>query len=114
MGYFKSQLNRAYGEGEIILVGKNIYYRNVVLFVQRLQSLVTFRGIALIKTNIATSLRDSALEWYTSELNNFNRDILNNNSSVKNWVNTLSHTFKVLTSDVLSLFTNETYSLDDN
>ena len=36
LGYFDSHLDRADGEGEIVLVGKDVYYRNVVLFVQRL------------------------------------------------------------------------------
>ena len=80
---------------------------------QRLQSLVTFRGAALVKANIATSLQCSALEWYTSELSNFDRNALNNDPGVKNWINTLSHRFKVLTSVALDLLTDETYSLDD-
>lgn len=42
LGYFDPYLNRAHGEGEIVLVKKDVYYRNVVLFVQRLQSFVTF------------------------------------------------------------------------
>ena len=113
LGYFNSHLDRAHGEGEIVSVGKDVYYRNVVLFVQRLQSLVTFRGAALVKANIATSLQGSALEWYTSELSNFDRDTLNNNLGVKSWVNTLSHRFKVLTSVALGLLTDEIYSLND-
>lgn len=56
LDYINPHLDRAHGEGEIVLVGKDVYYRNVVLFVQRLQSLVTFRGAALVKANIATSL----------------------------------------------------------
>ncbi len=83
LGYFDPHLDRAHGEGEIVLVGKDVYYRNIVLFVQRLQSLVTFWGAALMKANIATSLRGSALEWYTSELSDFDRDAFNNNSGVK-------------------------------
>lgn len=31
--YFDLHLDRAYGDSEIVLVGKNVYYRNVVLFV---------------------------------------------------------------------------------
>ena len=90
-----------------------MYYRNVVLFVQRLQSLVTFRGAALMKANIATSLRGSALEWYTSELSDFDCDALNNDLGVKSWINTLSHRFKIPTSVALGLLTDETYSLND-
>ena len=33
LGYFDPHLNRAYGEGEIVLVRKDVYYRNVILFV---------------------------------------------------------------------------------
>ncbi len=94
-------------------VGKDVYYRNVVFFVQRLQNLVTFRGATLVKANIATSLRGSALEWYTSELSDFDRNALNNDPGVKSWVNTLSHRFKVLTSVALGLLTDETYTFDD-
>lgn len=55
LGYFDLHLDKAYGEGEIVSVGKDVYYRNVVFFVQRLQSLVTFKGASLVKANIATS-----------------------------------------------------------
>ena len=84
-----------------------------MLFVQRLQSLVTIRGAALVKTNIAISLQGSALEWYISELSDFDRDALNNDLGVKTWINTLSHRFKVPTSVALGLLTDETYSLVD-
>lgn len=33
MGYFNPYLDRAYGEDEIILVGKDVYYRKDVLFI---------------------------------------------------------------------------------
>lgn len=33
LGYFNPHLNRAYGKGEIVLVRKEIYYMNIVLFV---------------------------------------------------------------------------------
>lgn len=42
LGYFDPYLNRAHRGGKIVSIGKDVYYRNVVLFVQRLQSLVTF------------------------------------------------------------------------
>ena len=113
LGYFDPHLDRAHGKGEIVSVGKDVYYRNVVLFVQRLQSLMAFRGAALVKANIATSFQGSALEWYTSKLSNFDRNTLNNDLSVKSWVNTLSHCFKVLTSVALGMLTNERYFLDD-
>ena len=113
LDYFDPHLDRAYGKGEIVSVGKDVYYRKVMLFIQRLQSLVIFQGAAFVKANIATSLQGSALERYTSKLIDFDCNVLNNNSDVKSWVNTFSHRFKVPISVALGLLTDETYSLDD-
>lgn len=33
LGYLNLHLNRVHGKGEIVLVGKDVYYRNVVLFI---------------------------------------------------------------------------------
>ena len=113
LGYFDPHLDKANSKDEIVLIGKDVYYRNLVLIVQRLQSLITFRDAVFVKANVATSFRDSALKWYTSKLSNFDRNALNNNPGVKNWVNTLFHRFKVPTSIALRLLTDETYFLDD-
>lgn len=56
LGYFDLHLDKAYGEGEVVSVGKDVYYKNVMLFVQRLQSLVNFKGATFIKANVVTSL----------------------------------------------------------
>ena len=64
-------------------VGKNVYYWNVVLFTQRIQNLVIFKNATLVKANIATLPRGSALKEYMSEFSNFDWDALNNNPSVK-------------------------------
>lgn len=62
LSYFDSHLDKAHGEEEIVSVGKDVYYKNMVLFVQRLQSLIIFKRAALVKANIATSFQGSALE----------------------------------------------------
>lgn len=51
---------------------------NVVFFIQRFQSLVIFWVAVFVKINIATSFQGFALEWYISELNNFDRNALDN------------------------------------
>lgn len=114
LGNFNLHLNRkVHDEGKIVLVGKNIYYRNVLLFVQLIQNLATFKDIALVKVNIPNLLRGSALEWYTSELIEFNHDALNNNLGIKSQINTLSQRFKVSTNMALGLFIDKIYSLNN-
>lgn len=52
--YFDPNLNRAYGKSKIMSVGRDVYYKNVVLFVYRFQSLVIFKEAILMKANITT------------------------------------------------------------
>lgn len=94
-------------------MGKDVYYRNIMLFVQYFQSLVAFKRVAFIKVNIATSFQISPLEWYTSELSNFDRNTLKNNSGVKNWINILLYCFKAAISVGLDLLTDKSYLLKD-
>lgn len=113
LGYFDPHLDRAHREGIIVLVGKDVYYRNVVLFVQYFQSLVTFQGTAFVNVNITTFLQSSALKWYIFELSDFDRDALNNDPGIKSWVNIFSHWFKVPTNVALDLLTDKTYYFED-
>ena len=112
--YFHPILNmKAHGEGKIILVEKNVYYRNVILLVQHIQNLITFIDFILVEKNISTSLKEFVFKWYTSKLVEYNQNILNNNLSMKSWINILFYCFKVPTSMALDLLTYKTYLLDN-
>lgn len=113
LSYLNFYFNKAYGKGVIVLVEKDIYYKNVMLFIQHLQSFIIFWDTIFMKANIAIFFQSLALKWYISELSNFNYNILNNNLGMKSWVNTLFHCFKVLTSMVFGLFTNEIFFLNN-
>lgn len=113
LGYFDPHFDRAHGKGEVVSVEKEVYYRNVVLFMQRIQSLVTIQRISLVKANIAIFLRGSAFKWYTSELSDFDRDRLNNNPRMKSWIDTFFNCFKMPTSVVLGFLTDKTYFFDN-
>ena len=52
IGYFNLYLNKLYGNDEIIIIGKNVYYRNVILFIERIRNLLIIKGIIFIRINI--------------------------------------------------------------
>ena len=60
-------------------VGKELYYRSVILFIDRIADLATVKPAVLMKTNINICLRGVALLWYILELNNAKRSDLRNN-----------------------------------
>lgn len=80
MGYFDLYLERFYSEGEIVTIGKDLYFKSVILFIERVRDLVIIKGNTLIRTNLNTYLRNATLRWYTVELLNLERTNLKNDS----------------------------------
>ena len=61
IGFFDPNLFINYGEDEVVLVGKKLYYRNIILFTKRIKDLVIIKGYELIRANLNTNLRKVAL-----------------------------------------------------
>ena len=59
-------------------IGKELYYRLVILFIDRIADLVTVKPVALVRANINICLRGVVLSWYILELNNVKRLDLRN------------------------------------
>ena len=61
LGYLYSHLDKSYGEGEAITVGKDAYFQSVILLIDRVQDIAAVKGPQLVKANINTALRGTAL-----------------------------------------------------
>lgn len=48
--------------------GKDIYFRNIHLFVERAKDVATTKGKELVRQNLYTCFRGIALAWYTGVL----------------------------------------------
>ena len=78
-------------------VGKELYYRLVILFIDRIADLVTVKSAVLVKVNINIYLREVALSWYILELNDVKRSSLRNNiNDINLWIKSFKRRFKVL------------------
>ena len=56
IGFFDPNLPISYGEGEVVLVGKKLYYRNIILFTKRIKDLAIIKGYELVRANLNTYL----------------------------------------------------------
>ena len=114
LGFFDPHLDKSYGEGEIVTVGKDIYYRSVILFIERVRDLAATKSDSLVRTNLNTCLRGSALRWYTAELSNLERiGLRNDTKGVDEWCKTLLARFKESPGVALSNLTSEKYTVAD-
>ena len=61
IGFFDPNLPTNYDEDKIVLIGKKLYYRNIILFIKRIKDLATIKRYELIRANLNTYLRKVTL-----------------------------------------------------
>ena len=111
VGYFDPEYQQEQGDtsGPVANAGKYVYYRDVYVFVDRLKAMAKKNDV---KPVISECLRGTALMWYSTELTDLERDLLED-SSLDQWYSALISHFKIRTSDALSQINSQMYSLND-
>ena len=113
IGFFDPHLLEDYGLGEIITLGQDIHYRDVWLFVAQAEAIASTKGSQLVRMNLHTCLRGSALAWYAGELSPMNRSGLQNGTLLEYWKKELSERFKVPQQTALTSLNEESYTIEN-
>ena len=114
IGYFDPDLDPAQGEGDCVTVGTNVYWRNVFLFTDQVKDNAQGLRAIVVRQNLATCLRGTALEWYTTELSDLEKAGLKYaQNGVEEWTKALIQRFKDAPSVALRKLQAERYSLND-
>ena len=94
LDFFDSHLSSFYEFEFMIRDDKNVYYRNVHLFVEKILNLIAIKRHDLVKTNLNICFRDNALIWYIVEFIALKRFDLRQIDLTKSWINSLKKRFK--------------------
>ena len=114
LGFFDLYLTNSLGLGDVVIIGKELYYRLAILFIDRIADLVTIKLVILVRANINTYLRKAALLWYILELNDAKRSSLRNNiDGVNLWIKSLKRRFKILITVALQQLTTTKYIINN-
>lgn len=73
VGYFDPHKDT---DGDMTTLGKEVWFTDVHLFVDRVRDVAKLKGENVVKTNLPSCLRGSALAWYSTELDNEDRQDL--------------------------------------
>jgi len=92
--FFFPDLHHSYGTTDIVTIGKDSFYRNASVFLDRLDDIVKLRGGEVVRSNIPTCLRGAALQWYTTEVSDKEKAFLRSLSTTSNPQNPI-HRWKV-------------------
>jgi hypothetical protein len=112
--FFDSQLNFFYDSDDVVQVKRDLYYRDVYFFVERIKDVVIMFDVEVVRTNLSTCLRESTQMWYTEDLSDLKKKTLRTlNESADHWCNVLLKKFKKFVASTLNYLTIERYILDD-
>jgi hypothetical protein len=74
--FFFPDLHSSYGPSDIVTIGKDSFYRNASVFLDRVDDIVKLRGGDIVRTNLPSCLCGAALQWYTTELSDLEKQSL--------------------------------------
>lgn len=92
---------------------KNTYYRNVHIFTKKMKEMTIVLSLELVKRNLATCLRDTALIWHTAKLIDSVKRLLTYDNDVEKWIQTLITRFKKQSFIAIASFLKERYIMND-
>jgi hypothetical protein len=101
----------AFIDEAVIHANKNIYYRDVHVFVERIKKMIIILESEMIKKNLSSCLRESVLMWHTVELFDVSRRILFYEENVNEWIQTFIVRFKTQITIVIVNLLKERYIL---
>ncbi|KAJ5232494.1 hypothetical protein N7468_005450 [Penicillium chermesinum] len=90
IGLFNPEARDPNGEG-VVTISNVTNYKDVFIFIDRMKDLIPTKSEEIVRANLASCLRGSALGWYSSQLSELERTALRSNP-VDSPFNTLTYT----------------------
>ena len=93
--------------------GKDTYFRDVIVFIDRIKDVARVKGAELLRTNLQICLRGEALEWYTCQLTDNEKRLLTYGNDVDEWGRVLLERFGPTKASGMAILVKERYTLHD-
>ena len=113
VNFFDFKLDDSYDSENVVQVERNVYYRDVYLFVKRVKDIVSIHEDEKMKTNLFSCLKGNAQIWYTENLNDFEKKALRSLKKTDRWCFALIKKFKQFVISTLQALSSDKYTLDD-
>lgn len=109
LGFFNPS---AQGHDEVVFARRDIYYRSVQLFIERIKDIALIKGAPTVRLNLSSCLRGIAMSWYTEELSNLERAALRlDENGVTFWCEALETRFTEQVSVAFEWLGKEKYTI---
>ena len=92
---------------------KDIYFRNVHVFIERIKDMSQIKSEAIVRNNLYTCLRETALTWYTSNLEKNQKRLVKLDDEVEKWIRILLKKFRQSSETAFVTVIREKFIIDD-
>ena len=96
-------------ENAIEHLEKDIYFRDVHVFIEKIKNMTQIKDDILIKNNLYSCLRNIALTWYTSNLNDDHKRLIKFDNEIDEWIRILLKKFRQSSETALAIVIKEKY-----
>jgi hypothetical protein len=93
LGYFYPNLPER-SDAAVITVGKEVYYRDVHMFITRVRDVAAARGEAVLQLHLFGNLCGAAMDWYTDQIDENVKLALRYIPLAQGWIKMLTERFK--------------------
>lgn len=93
--------------------GKETYFRDVTMFIDRIRDVARVKGAELLRNNLQICLRGEALEWYTCQLTDNEKRLMTYGNHVDEWNTALLERFGPTKALGMATIVKERYSHSD-
>ena len=106
--------NRSINIGQVMKhTGKDIYFRNIHLFLDRVKDMTIIHDDQFIRENLFICLKSAALQWYIFELSTETKELLRYEQNLKYWTDQLLKRFKKSSNVFIITILKERYTMND-
>lgn len=109
VGFFDPEYE---GSGPVVNAGKNVFYRDVYAFVDRLKDMEQIKGEEKLRSVVPQCLRGSAPNWHSTELSEMEKSLLRR-ADLDAWYETLITCFKQRTPLAFKSIQQSKYTMED-
>lgn len=99
--------------GPIEHTGKDTYFRDVNVFIERVKDMAEVKGAELVRQNLYTCFKGTALAWYTTVPTEDQKRLVKLGTGVDEWARVLHKRFKESASSAMATITRERYTMED-
>ena len=94
-------------------IDKNMYFRNVIYFIDRIKDMTEVKKVEVIRQNLYICFRSIALVWYIIIFIENQKRLVKLNNDVDEWARVLHKRFKKSTFFVMTTITKERYIMNN-